>query len=379
MTSQEANEISRDYSQTNMAMSREKHQQQQQEENEMTAKDTDDIATSDEVSPIQLCPDCKKAVKHGNKGLTCDICQNWFHVNKKCQKVSDTVYKAIEDEDNEQLHWYCSHCNLGASSVLQMISKVNTELSGKIDDVNRTVSKNHRETTKKIAEINNGMEVLTNDHDGRLRRLETKEKTESDIEQQLVDLTHKVDELTKPGSTITDGKPNANNVALIEKKLQELREEDKRKNNIIIYKMQESTETEGKKREDDDRNAAMDLFRNILEVTNIEDTNITKVVRLGAKNDNKEDEETKMRPLMIGFENYAIKTQVLKNSGRLKDASKEYNDIVLKHDMTKTQREKQRELTTEAKKRESADDSGNYRYRVRGPPGALVIRKFPKK
>ena len=212
------------------------------------------------MSEPKLCPDCKKEVKDGKKGLSCDICQNWFHVGKSktytCQKVPDIVYRAIEEGDTDQLHWYCSHCNLGASSVLKMVSQVRTEMIGKIDEVNRTLIRNKREQDNKLANINKDLNVRDKDYEKRFKKLEDGEQTGQVVvlEQKLAKLTQKVDGFTATGgSKATAGRSHVDNEKVIDNKMKEMREEEIRRNNIIIHNVPESEDTESKNRADDAR------------------------------------------------------------------------------------------------------------------------------
>ncbi len=51
----------------------------------------------------------------------------------------------------------------------------------------------------------------------------------------------------------------------------------------------------------------------------------------------------------------------------------------MQHDLTKKLREDEKKLREEAKKMESEDTSGEYDYRIRGPPWARRIAKMKKK
>ena len=49
------------------------------------------------------------------------------------------------------------------------------------------------------------------------------------------------------------------------------------------------------------------------------------------------------------------------------------------HDLTKKQREELQELIKDARKKEENDQSGNFMYRLRGPPWRWFIKKISKK
>ena len=55
-----------------------------------------------------------------------------------------------------------------------------------------------------------------------------------------------------------------------------------------------------------------------------------------------------------------------------------YDGISIQHDLTKDQRKELREMIDLAKRKEDEDPTGNYVYKVRGPPGRKHIKRFRK-
>lgn len=48
---------------------------------------------SDKVSNLAKCLDCSKVVQTTDKGVLCDVCEEWFH--SKCVNISDEIYTRI--------------------------------------------------------------------------------------------------------------------------------------------------------------------------------------------------------------------------------------------------------------------------------------------
>jgi len=61
-----------------------------------------------------------KLVSDKDKGLQCELCDEWFHVG--CVDVSDEVYKTLTK--NEHLHWFCVKCNGSFRKVINSIAKL---------------------------------------------------------------------------------------------------------------------------------------------------------------------------------------------------------------------------------------------------------------
>lgn len=56
-----------------------------------------------------------------------------------------------------------------------------------------------------------------------------------------------------------------------------------------------------------------------------------------------------------------------------------FKGIVISHDMTKSERDQCKQLVAEAKTKESQDESGEFIFRVRGPPGNMKIVRLRKR
>lgn len=152
----------------------------------------------------------------------------------------------------------------------------------------------------------------------------------------------------------------------------DIRDAENRKNNIIIYGVPESTAEDGLERKIDDTKFLCKLFEEAMELDGSSDS-IGKVIRLGRKS----EDNDRPRPLLVGFDTVWNKSQVLRETRKLK-GKEEYASVTLKHDMTKAQRERQKRLTAEAKRMEDEDTSGDFIYRVRGPLGRRGIMKIKK-
>ena len=83
------------------------------------------------------------------------------------------------------------------------------------------------------------------------------------------------------------------------------------------------------------------------------------------------------RPLLVELDSPVTKYKIMRNTYKLKDAE-EFTGWSLQHDMTKEQRENVKKLVDEAKQKTAADETGEYVYRVRGPPHHKYIKKIKK-
>ena len=96
---------------------------------------------------------------------------------------------------------------------------------------------------------------------------------------------------------------------------------------------------------------------------------VGEVIRLGKFDENKK------RPMLISIKTEDKKRELFQNLHKLRRTG---DNISVMHDLTKKQREELQDLIKEARKKEASDQSGNYMYRVRGPPWGWFIKKIDK-
>ena len=125
--------------------------------------------------------------------------------------------------------------------------------------------------------------------------------------------------------------------------VEEITERERRKKNLIVFNFQETSPF--------NRAAEIKAFTDFCKTAFSLDVNVTKVARLGKKSDDK------FRPLLVGLDSIDTKHTILVNSPRLKTIEG-YTDIFISPDLTKAEKEKQRELRVELKRRREAGETG---------------------
>lgn len=84
------------------------------------------------------CGSCQQLVCRGQKGLDCDLCESWYHI--ECAAVSTTCYNAIRKGDG--LMWFCPTCRSalhGALKKLEILSAENAALREEVREVRQAV------------------------------------------------------------------------------------------------------------------------------------------------------------------------------------------------------------------------------------------------
>ena len=150
----------------------------------------------------------------------------------------------------------------------------------------------------------------------------------------------------------------------------ELKSREGKRRNMVLYNLEEpKVNNDRAKREKGDREKMIEIASGVLGIKNMEEKEMIQVARLGTQTN-------RPRPLMIELTTEARKNQIFSKLVRLRQT--EYKHLSFTHDMTKLERDQQRKLVGEAKKREK-EDGGKNRFRVRGPPWDLKVVMLEKK
>ncbi len=100
---------------------------------------------------------------------------------------------------------------------------------------------------------------------------------------------------------------------------------------------------------------------------------MVRAIRLGKKPD-----ADKPCPLLIEVSNKEKKKALFKNLSKLQGAPQKYRSISVQNDLTPKQREQEKLLREQAKKKEE-EASGEIKFKVRGPPWDRMIVKVEAK
>ena len=85
------------------------------------------------------------------------------------------------------------------------------------------------------------------------------------------------------------------------------------------------------------------------------------------------------RPLLVQFENRLAKNLTMESLFKIRHMEAKFKSISVTHDMTKMEREECKILVEKAKVKTQMEQSGEWMYQVRGPPGKMVIVKMRKR
>ena len=146
--------------------------------------------------------------------------------------------------------------------------------------------------------------------------------------------------------------------------LNENSEENERLNNVILFQRKEDNAI------NKDKEMVIKMIR---DMTNgeVKENDVKLIRRIGKKGGENH------RPVIIVFHDHAKKLTLLKNLAKIKTLEGDLKNIVIRHDMTRDQKDEYNKLRIEAKNKQD-NDSERFLYRVRGAVGKWRIVRFKK-
>ena len=327
-----------------------------------------DSKSNNDKANSSLCKECGKICQERIKckkideiSIQCDECEEWYH--KGCIKVTDDQWKIL-DSASSSILFKCDHCVISKTKLSKDMTELKSEMSAMRTDMsnlakimaeNNASLINQLETTlmpKIEAKIDQKIEE---------KFKELKESNEKSVEEKIelnlkqykeLNATNKNDQLDIEKSIRQH----------VSEEIEEMKEQEERKNNVIIFNVKETPS----EREEESKAADLNNIKEILTFSNpeladqINDLNETSISRMGRLN----ADATKPRPIKLSVKNTKTKFQILKNSQKMKDCTS-HTKIGFKKDLTKKQQQEESVLRAELEERKKAgDDVVIYKRKV---------------
>ena len=351
------------------------------------------------------------SLKVADNGIMCELCEGWIHY--KCAGLATAAHKILQ---NEGIHYYCKFCNKGMKKIIEFLSEAkekqekiekevdqlkmyNEKMCNEQKVMREDIKKLHEDLEKFIKEGNTKLEVeqLTRAfiEDGSWSNLVKSEITnrmnsvkediacvQKEVANAKKELESSWADVVKNEISVKIGVVN-NQIADVHKEMEDTKtqlnndlEREKRKNNIIIFNVEESGSCENfSDQQNRDMNEVCKMLSTIIG-ENMERSEVKRILRLGKRNYH-DKEHIPQRPLLVEFVSGMTKNYVMQHLYRLRNADG-YQNIVMSHDMTVSEREECKRLVDVAKDMQSKEESGEFIFRVRGLPGKMKVVKIRK-
>ena len=348
------------------------------------------------------CPDCKKFV---DNGVQCEICDRWYH--GPCQKLNKTTQNFLEKNTNRRepknkVHWWCSHCDLGAERVIKTLGKIkrqSAEVARKIDLLatdEETLNDLKLKTDEHQKWFDKNLPIINEDH-ARLAELVKKGPKTQQVPNDISDRLKECEEAIKKFQELSDQYPPLGTPGGADpEESSHIREQTRaritknvaeridRKNNVIVFGLKESPSNLKTEIEDHDREHIDELCQ-----ITAEGKFPYTVKRLGKRVVERDEEDSatsdssrpKYRPLLVSFDREDNKVSLMTNLYKLggSDVPETLKKVSVKHDFSPEEREIDRNLQREAKEKNERNMDLTKVYVVRGPPWERKVKAIHRK
>ena len=264
------------------------------------------------------CRICSKEVREGTPGLTCDICEHWIHL--ECTNLTEYEYDFFGNNPYAEIKpietkFICSVCKQSQDPSTDTMVKLVAQVEN--------MAKQNSLMQQGLATV---LDLLSG------RDNDSKEEVVKSVKETVAQSVEETMQIS------------------IQEALDDSKEKEEKKNNAIIFGLEESKKEDGMTEDDtkkDDLSKVNKLLRAAQgdEATPINDIN--QVTRLGKR---KEDESARPRPVKVSFDTSEEKWQLVRNSKKIKSTPC-FKDVNVHHDRTKKELNEDRALKAECTKR----------------------------
>ena len=349
------------------------------------------------------CMICEESLDEVDIKMKCEGCENWLCL--RCSKVSLQVFQAMRSGLLGSFPFMCQYCKSNlphmrslTKSFDQMrdsneerlkliesrLSRIEDTVDDKIDSkIEQAKEDLFGQVSQQIQQNNTTLHEAKEEIIGQVSQ-EIQPKIEKAIKEALdSDNRKEIKEAVKDtyeehkktgqatGSTpISPGTHQKQVDQAVTTLASELQDREKRRNNLVIYNAPESESQLKDERVRHDVKLLTEMCTESLKVK-VEVDDVQSATRIG-----KPRQEGKPRPLIVTMKDYSLKDRIFKNLPKLKDTP--HNTISIAHDMTKMERAQNSKVLAEAKKLAEEDTTGQWMYKVRGPPGGKKVVRVKK-
>ena len=332
---------------------------------------------------LMSCSGCGIVITDDVKALQCDRCQgteSWKCAD--CLNIPADMYDHLVADPNCSLRWFCIICDKAAMDL-------DNNSCSKIDTLVDLVEKLLEKLSTVDSQLNEKCDVeIVNQLEAKVKMLEDRfEQHEKEHTDKLSTIEQKIRDHLVEGTrrqTSDDQNVNVGAVELHQDAVEEVarrieRDNDieKRRNNIVLYKVAEADAEDVADRNASDLAFVTELLDNIFKMDPARH-GISRIFRLGRRDYSSDSP----RPLLVEFSEQKSKEQVMSSLKYLRDADIPFKGISVAHDMSPWQREEIKRLVEQAKRehaRASTEPVENYWFRVVGKGVRMRVMKVKKK
>ena len=216
----------------------------------------------------------------------------------------------LHNSNHNNLKWYCLNCSGDCGKIDPTLGNLLARQATQMEALTTLVLKLTEQNSEVIKQNNKILDSLSSE-----------KKTEEKI------------------------KINVNEV------LNDQMEKEMKKNNLIIYGLEEGKDANEEKNNENDSNQIKEVFKHVN--PDITSDKIVKVQRIGFK------KADKTRPVKVVMKSEESKLSILKNARKLKE-SENFSKVGISYDKTRNQQEEYRKMKSEVDEKNKASGKKEY-------------------
>ncbi|CAG2202747.1 unnamed protein product [Mytilus edulis] len=333
------------------------------------------------------CAKCTKIFKEPEAQLMeCQRCKEHFCIS--CLKKTKAEYSMLCKTD---AMWFCGKCRIVMEQhavtdieIEKRCKQIMESYEERITSLEKTVENKCDEDKVKqivceeIKSCNEEMvKIMVKEEVSKIEAPITEEGCDEDKVKAII--TEEISKIQKPdnkgdsdstNNEIDKAAKNITRKETVTNVLEEINERKSRENNLIIFGIPEIDEESKEVRENTDKERLNELFKDCK--IQLDKENLKTIKRLGKFN-----KEKLNRPILVKLLSAEPKITLFRNIHYIKTNPK-YAKVGVSNDLTQAEREQEKRLWDQAKKQTEEEISGDYHFRVRGPPWARKVVRLKK-
>jgi len=285
---------------------------------------------------LEKCAECNEEVKSADKAIDCDICKKWVHI--KCGKVSNLLYGELKKAASGTtlclgVKFLCTKCDKIFVSLKIDIKRM-MERQNEMERKQEGLAESLKVVKEEVIEIRESLKKIE------MMKSNAEESTKGNVAEEIGDLKEQLGELKLMYSDVTrvegaEGgiviRPQQESTARkIQLEVSEVMEREKRKNNLVIFGIEET----------DDENVTKNRVEAIITEVGVD---ISKVKYFGRVGKRTQVTGGRARIVRVVCEDLETRRSVLKGANKLKVATG-YERTYIAPDLTKSQQDLDKKL-----------------------------------
>jgi len=289
-----------------------------------------------EEPTTNLCGGCSVEVLSGEKGMQCDWCNKWNHI--LCCSMPEDLYKVLVKHEKKSIgiKWFCKICETYFGKIKMKI-KILSERQGVVEVKQFDSDKTLNEVKNEVLELKKNFADFVKERELKADSISVKVDDKIDgMQLELSEIKKSYSDMVQvnsaAGGSLLVNPTNAPS-SIIKLEVSEVMEREKRKNNLVIFGIDETN----------DEAVTREKVNVIIRAVGLDESKIKYFGRVG-----RHVAGARPRIVRVVCEDSEVKRNLLKATNRLKTLEG-YSNIYIDLDLTKVQQIEDKKLREKLK------------------------------